>query len=283
MMRRFFTSLQNPASSDAWRTELRVLLGLMRIHVVSDLHQEFGEVPLPRVDCDCVVLAGDVSTKTNGLKWILREIKDVPVIYICGNHEFYGENYPSLFNKLREQSRGTNVHFLENESVAIGGVRFFGSTLWTDMALMGDWMDGAAVAEPEMNDYKKARNSLRRYKHLSPRDTRLAHLASVLALRDFLSSGEPRTSVVVTHHAPSLLSLPERRRTEPISCAYASHLDILIREFQPKLWIHGHIHHSNDYQIGETRILANPRAYPDAPNKGFIPDLTVEIASETLS
>jgi hypothetical protein len=54
----------------------------MRLHILSDLHQEFGEVPVPRVDCDCVVLAGDVSTKTNGLKWILRTFTDVPVIYL---------------------------------------------------------------------------------------------------------------------------------------------------------------------------------------------------------
>ncbi|MBL9185106.1 MAG: hypothetical protein JNN17_23365 [Verrucomicrobiaceae bacterium] len=28
------------------------------------------------VDCDCVVLAGDISTETNGLKWILRTFTD---------------------------------------------------------------------------------------------------------------------------------------------------------------------------------------------------------------
>lgn len=249
----------------------------MRIHIVSDLHQEFGEMPLPKVDCDCVVLAGDVATKTNGLKWILREITDVPVIYICGNHEFYSENYPSLLDKLREQARGTNVHFLENESVVISGIRFFGCTLWTDMALIDEWNAGAAAAAGVMNDYKRVRNSARGYRRLSPRDTRMAHLASTQALRGFLGAGDPRSSVVVTHHAPSILSLPERKRSDEVSCAYASHLDSLINEFQPRLWIHGHIHHNNDYQIGSTRVFANPRAYPDSPNEGFIPDLVVDL------
>jgi hypothetical protein len=147
----------------------------MRLHILSDLHQEFGEVPVPRVDCDCVVLAGDVSTKTNGLKWILRTFTDVPVIYLCGNHEYYGENYPSLLDKLRDMAHGTNVHVLENESVTIGGVRIFGCTLWTDMALMGDWQIGCLSAGAVMNDYKRA--TLPKATNASPRAT-LAKLTS---------------------------------------------------------------------------------------------------------
>lgn len=247
----------------------------MRIRVISDLHREFGEVTLPKVDCDCVVLAGDVHTKTNAWQWIMSEFSHVPVIYVCGNHEFYGENYPSLIDKLKMRAEGTNVHVLENESVTIQGVRFFGCTLWTDMALMGEWTDGAVEAGNTMNDYKRIRNSARGYKKLSPRDTRAAHLASVAAMREFFMAGDSKSSVIVTHHAPSMRSLPEHRRSKLISCAYASHLDTLIDEFQPRLWIHGHIHHNNDYMIGETRVLANPHAYLDEPNTGFIPKLTV--------
>ena len=89
--------------------------------------------------------------------------------------------------------------------------------------------------------------------------------------------GDPQRSVVVTHHAPSILSLPAHRRSQPLSCAYASHLDDFIRLHSPLLWIHGHIHHSQDYRIGTTRVLANPHGYIDEPNPAFDPLLMVEL------
>jgi predicted phosphohydrolase len=249
----------------------------MRIRVLSDLHQEFGEVDVPLVGCDCVVLAGDVSSKSHGLEWILRRFPDVPVVYICGNHEYYGEKLPRLTEHLREAAAGTNVHFLEDGFVTIYGVHFFGCTLWTDMALQGNWLVGATEAGDTMNDYKRVRNSRVHYRRLSPRDTRLLHIASLKAMRQFFATHDRRRSVIVTHHAPSIRSLPDHRKSELISCAYASRIDGFIEEHQPQLWIHGHIHQRNDYLIGATRVLANPRGYPDEPNKDFAPDLVVDV------
>lgn len=77
-----------------------------------------------------------------------------------------------------------------------------------------------------------------------------------------------------------MCSLPEHRRSESISCAYASHLDAFIEEYEPLLWIHGHIHHSQDYVIGKTRVLSNPRAYVDEPNVLFEPQLVVDLDAE---
>lgn len=249
----------------------------MRLHILSDLHQEFGEIDVPSVECDCVILAGDVSTRHNGLRWIQKRFRDVPVIYLCGNHEFYGDKLPKLTDRLREDARSSNIHFLENDSVTIGGFHFFGCTLWTDMALTSHWQVGAEEARLVMNDYKKVRNSALNYKRLSPRDTRFLHLHSLEAMEKFFTAHPAGRSVIITHHAPSILSLPEHRRKELISCAYASHLDDFILKHQPRLWVHGHIHHSNDYLIGKTRVLANPRAYPDNPNPHFKPDLVVEL------
>lgn len=250
----------------------------MRIHILSDLHLEFGPFDFSQVDAELVVIAGDIHTKSNGLKWILETIPQTPVLYLMGNHEYYGSELPRLTEKLKLQTVGTNVHILENDIFELGGFRFFGATLWTDLQLFGDAKVGALEAMV-MNDYKRIRVTPR-YRRLRPTDTRSLHHSTLFALRQFAATGEPNRSVVITHHAPSIRSLPEARRQEPVSCAYASHLDSLIERTRPLLWIHGHIHHSHDYQIGATRVVTNPRGYIDEPNPHFNPALVIDLEAE---
>lgn len=247
----------------------------MRIHLLSDLHLEFGPAEIPQAEADLVILAGDLHTKCHGIPWIKATFPDQPVIYITGNHEFYGEKHPRLIGKLKEEAAGTRIHVLEDESVEIGGFFFFGCTLWSDLELLEDSWSGAQAAL-EMNDYRRIRDS-RTYRKLRPVDTRGKHLLSLQKLETFLTSRDPRKSVVVTHHAPSIRSLPPGRQTDPVSCAYASHLDDFVLRTRPLLWVHGHIHHIQDYRIGETRIVANPRGYPDLPVEGFNPSRVLEV------
>lgn len=252
----------------------------MRIRILSDLHREFGATALPRMKVDLIILAGDIDTKQNGLAWISDFCQDTPTVYICGNHEFYGDKLPRVTERLKERTGGTTIHVLENEWITVNGWHIFGATLWTDLALFGAWTDGCEVVGACMNDYKRIRNSDRGFKRLTPRDTRGMHLESLRTMEQFFQCHDPKRPIIVTHHAPSLHSLPKERQTEPVSCAYASHLDPLIEKYQPKLWIHGHIHCSNDYSIGSTRILANPQGYPDIPNEQFDPAMIVELFAE---
>jgi len=96
----------------------------MLIHILSDLHLEFAPFELNDVGAEVIVLAGDVHTGKNGIKWIFKTIVDRPVIYVLGNHEFYGQKIPKLIDEIKEVAQGTNVHVLENESVDIGNVVF---------------------------------------------------------------------------------------------------------------------------------------------------------------
>jgi predicted phosphodiesterase len=107
----------------------------MRVHILSDLHLEFGPFDLPKVDADLVIAAGDVNTKMKGLKWLQMQFPSQPVVYVLGNHEFYGDRLPRLTEKLVAEASGTNIHILEDQSFEIGGYRIFGATLWTDFAL----------------------------------------------------------------------------------------------------------------------------------------------------
>lgn len=110
----------------------------MKIQLLRDLHIEFGSYRYPDVESDVVVLAGDIHTKTQGIQWALENITDKPVIYVLGNHEYYGKTYPKLIDTAKELAKGSNVHVLENEVLTLGGVNFLGCTLWTDFELFGD-------------------------------------------------------------------------------------------------------------------------------------------------
>jgi len=248
----------------------------MRLHILSDLHLEFEPFTPPASDADAVILAGDISTGRNGLKWALMTFPDQPVIYVLGNHEFYGQKLQKLIAELKEMARGTNVHLLENESCCIGDVVFLGATLWTDFALNGNPVVSEVTAQTGMNDYRRIR-TLPRYSRLRPSDTRRLHMQSRRWLEDQALSLKGRKVVVVTHHAPSRESIPPAFDGDPCNPAFASDLSRFIVESEARLWIHGHIHFSCDYPLGKTRVLANPRGYPTEPRTGFDPGLIVEV------
>ena len=107
----------------------------MKLHVLSDLHTEFADFDLPETGADVVILAGDVGVGSGGLEWLQKQRLDKPVIYVPGNHEFYGHDI-SLVERLRNNAP-SNVHVLDNQSIVIEDVRFLGSILWTDFQLFG--------------------------------------------------------------------------------------------------------------------------------------------------
>ena len=179
----------------------------MRLHILSDLHLEFEPFTPPAVEADVVILAGDVGTGRNGLKWALKTFPDRPVIYVLGNHEFYGQKLQKLIKELQELADGTNISLLENEQCSIGEVVFLGATLWTDFGLNGNPVVSEVVAQTGMNDYRRIR-TLPRYSRLRPSDTRRLHIQSRQWLEDRVLSLKGRKVVVVTHHAPSRESIP---------------------------------------------------------------------------
>jgi predicted phosphodiesterase len=250
----------------------------MKIHILADLHLEYGDYAPLKVDADVVVMAGDIHTKAMAIPWLLRAYPEIPVIYVAGNHEYYRNALPKMTDTLRDAARDTNIHFLENEEIVLNGVRFLGCVLWTNFTLFGLEQRESCMqaAELTMNDYALIRVSPK-YGRLTARHTAVLHMQSCRWLQEQLSKPFPGRTVVVTHHAPSLKSLCDEYRDDQVSGAFAEDLESLILAHPPDLWIHGHTHNCVDYPIGTCRVLSNQRGYADELVKGFKPDLVLEI------
>jgi Icc-related predicted phosphoesterase len=82
---------------------------------------------------------------------------------------------------------------------------------------------------------------------------------------------------VISHHAPSIRSIPDEYHNDLIYASFASNLENFIRETKPDFWIHGHVHEASDYFINQTRIICNPKGYPGEEVKGYLDNFIVEI------
>jgi Icc-related predicted phosphoesterase len=248
----------------------------MRVQIISDIHLEFGNREFDFSHADLLILAGDIHVGEKGLAWILEKVKNIPVLYVLGNHEYYKHSYPKLLYKLKTTARGTKVHVLENDAVTINGITFHGTTLWTDFELFGNPRIAGFECQQRMNDYKLIRRDPS-YSKLRSLDTHIMHKESLKWLEKSLNESTAKTNVVITHHAPSIKSIPVEYQNDPISAGFASNLEAFILKAKPNLWVHGHVHNAFDYYIGETRVICNPKGYPGEEVVGFRDGLMVEV------
>lgn len=250
----------------------------MKLNILSDLHLSRGALPLPDNDADLVVLAGDIARPREAVSWARGFEK--PVLYVPGNHEFYGGILPDTVEELKRLCAGTRIKVLDNEETVLGGVRFLGSTLWTDFMLFDDPEKRAASIEEArrlMWDFSKIRyggalftpgDSARLFKmHSSWLERRLAH-------------PHDGATVVITHHAPSRASIHPRFAGSLLNACFVSAAERMVEHSGACLWIHGHLHDSFDYRLSETRVVCNPRGYAKNginENPLFDANFTIEI------
>lgn len=104
----------------------------MKIQIYSDLHLGFAPFDPAPSDADVVILAGDIDIKSRGVSWANNAFQ-CPVIYVCGNHEYYGGHIDHTLRKMKEAT-SPHVHVLENETLILDQTRFLVTTAWTDFS-----------------------------------------------------------------------------------------------------------------------------------------------------
>jgi len=248
----------------------------MKIQLLSDLHIEFEAFDYVDTDADVLVLAGDIHLNERGILWAMEHVTDKPVLYVLGNHEYYGKAYPKLPESIKEELLVSNIHLLEKDVVTIDGVNFLGCTLWTDFNLFGNPRVAGSECQQLMTDYKKIRRSPS-YSKIRSLDIARIHRQSLDWLTSELANRQGETNVVITHHGPSIRSLPEGEETMIVRAAYVSNLEYVMHDFEPSLWLHGHVHQSCDYYVGNCRVRCNPRGYPDHRTPAFDEACVLEI------
>ena len=259
----------------------------MKLALKSDLHLEFDKKILytpPFVGEDILILAGDIQVGLTKDEWFAELLKTRDVIYICGNHEFYNNDFYDIYNKLPIWAVRVNelatwkgythkLYTLQNQTLDLNGVKFIGCTLWTDFNKNDNLVK--YIGEKNMSDYRVVSNGKRR---LNADDVYSEHQASVKFLENELNAQTNLKKIVITHHLPSynsVASLYRNPRDQQFNYLYYSDLDHLAEKAD--YWFHGHTHNSFDYNVSNCRVICNPRGYAGYDTNKHFSDVIVDV------
>jgi len=229
----------------------------MKLHILSDLHLEFAPMLLEKTVADLVILAGDIRPGAKGVKWA-RANFSVPVLYIPGNHDYYNASWTmdELLCEMRYEAEGTQIHVLDRDSFELNGVRFIGTTLWTDLhdkpfSGIECGVIGSDVGNIRVSDHEGFTSAVAQPLFEKNRDWLKAQMDQPYAGK----------TVVITHHAPSGNSMHPQYAGNPWNSCFVTDMEPLMGE-NVNLWVHGHTHNNFDYEVNGTRVVCNPRGYP---------------------
>ena len=239
----------------------------MRIWILSDLHieQSDWDIPDPAPDFDVLIAAGDIHDPlSEGVHWLAERAAGRPVIYVPGNHEWYAYRQPFTMSDESKRRQALadmlGIHLLQDAEIIIDGVRFLGSTLWTDYALDGNPAAAMRYAQRAMNDHRLI-FPRELGQPFTPKDALRYHKQSLVWLGGALRTPFDGKTVVVTHHLPHPKSVHPSYAGDLLNPAFCSDLSGLVESSGATLWVHGHAHTSCDYVAGTTRVVCNPKGY----------------------
>ena len=241
----------------------------MIIQIASDLHLEAlepahlpgPEAFRPAADRDVLVLAGDIGTGTLAREFIERELKRSPVVYVPGNHEYYGSSPRAAIEADWRRLAGAhdNLHYLLAEGVEIGGIRFWGAPWYSDLwggyeRLCSDDPWRVAQFQKYVLDFHRRCNGGGEW-------TLSKHVAAHIEQTGLLARQAGRVDVVITHWPPTLEAIHPKFEGDEMNPYFINDREDLVRAIGAKLWISGHTHEAFDYHIGTTRCIGNPTGY----------------------
>lgn len=260
----------------------------MKIQVLSDLHLDASNMGVDFNNADVVVIPGDLATNFKlALDFFYYNIPEhIPVIYVPGNHEYEGHKIELYDAVMKDKLKGlSNVFFLQNDEAVIDGVRFLGTTLWSDFKLYEPLVPQNEAMKIAVNNIADFSTIITEKRLFSPKDALSLFEESEKFLEYKLKrdcfDGE---TVVVSHFLPHKNSIAKKFNDDILNAYFCSDLEHLMGF--SKLWLHGHTHDSVDYEVEGTKVLCNPRGYSRqynlSSNHLFSDKLIIELENKPI-
>lgn len=246
----------------------------MKIALLSDLHFQrhldkgYSFIKaLDPIDVDILVLAGDIMSfkyfdeAHSLLDAFLAKYKKI--IYVAGNHEFYGcspKHVSNVVRQLRDKLPSDRIHiFDEPGRCVIDGQEFICGTMWYEYKHDNYLYDSLLNDKVCINGFIPwvyEQNEL--FKHLA-------------------NGNITNNSIVITHYLPSYECVAPEWKGDELNRFFVCEMDELIKERRPRYWIAGHTHTPFDLKINETRVVGNPFGYPKESKSNFKDKLIIEV------
>jgi predicted phosphodiesterase len=259
----------------------------MRLQLYSDLHNEFRiqDFQIPKLDSDLIVLAGDIGKKIKAMEYAIDVMKKhgKPLIFVPGNHEYYGTDFTILNDKFAElAAQYEQLHYLNRDELIIGDVRFLGTTLWTNYFHEDGVVErqkNQMILDDMLNDHRVIRIDGERF------GTTQAYNENQKCerwLRGKLDEKFDGKTVVISHHAPSTACNHREFGMNQASPGFVSNYHSLLKK--ANFWLYGHTHSNEDMTICGCRVISNQTGYQGqgdmreaVAGNEFAPDLVIEI------
>jgi predicted phosphodiesterase len=265
----------------------------MIIQLLSDLHNEFlrngrqdqyHKWPglIPETDADVILLAGDIDTGIKGAEWALSESErlEKPVVYVPGNHEYYGQEYFTTVEAISRLCEGSAVHCLNPGVYIQDGLRIIGATLWTDYLAYSLLPKDLVMfyIERGLADHRKISfNTGKSYRRFLPADALALHIKDRHWIEQQLQNPHEGKTVVVTHHGPHPVCQHPAYNLSEMSSAFHSDLSAVLEQNDIDVWAFGHTHANLDTMVCDTRIISNQAGYPGEDVDGFDAAYCIEL------
>jgi len=195
----------------------------MKICLISDTHTKHRYIGIKKYEADVLIHCGDITGNggigaiTDFLDWFADLNQFRHKIFIAGNHDWLFERNNSLARQVVEDVGVNDIIYLENESVVIDNIKFYGTPVQPPFC---NWAFN--VYEPKLTEYWKIIDD--------------------------------DTDVLITHSPPYMIGdfVPWSNKHEGSPSLYKE----VVERIKPRLHCFGHIHEGyGQWEIGETKFV----------------------------